>query len=529
MTQRLFYLVLLGAACVPEPKLPLAYRSENFEYFSNEPGESVPGSSCVDSLDYFEHHWRVHSELLGLPAKAPTVIQYFQFQTFDELRRAGCALQGSTRVVDGCFESSGRILTVSKFFAHELFHAYTSFVGRPPRFWVEGIAMYLDCSNRGLVLYDGAAALSNAEMMFREDTFSAKLREVGLAEPYTAAMSLVAFLIEEHGMDRFLSFYREAKWNEPANVVQSKFEAAFGATEEVLTRWRTASRGRTIRAVCAAECASPVFEPTASVVPRCEVPDPRGLVRGQVRSLVTTTRQTVQLTVESPGSCSSTVSIDACDERSTLPRMRTASTTANHPRGATADIYRTELEPGRYFLEWTSRCGAEPVGLRTELGPPASAAEQCSLPFPNPVDPKVDEVRFVAAAGSAAARSGSIAFATQLDGHGFVTIPTELMEEGYFFLDGALADGGSDICRIGERDTCGLTEAPFISGSPDRSSLCTCPVTQTCEAREGFGNDVFSPILGSTVSAAWESDGGREIALTFRVVRVRNLFDGGVP
>jgi hypothetical protein len=123
---------------------------------------------------------------------------------------------------------------------HELVHIIAASIGRPAAMWNEGLAAYLQEEHKwdGYHVDAWAKAFQAQGTLWRLADLS-RFDEIGSPQSkapiaYPEAASVVEYLIDRYGWDKFLQSYREVK----ATNVNEKMLAIFGASiEEIEKAW----------------------------------------------------------------------------------------------------------------------------------------------------------------------------------------------------------------------------------------------------------------------------------------------------
>jgi len=201
-------------ACRSTDGLPaVRWRSAHFEYAAR----ADDGEACADITAVLERHWDFWHPRLS-SAAAP--IEYFKFRDSEDLRqKGGCPYGGCT--------NGTRVRSTRTFDAHELIHAYLGADSvAPAPLFAEGAAVAFSCDWDGL---PAPAVIPDWRELLDPRPGSPQFLFL-----YPLAGQLVSHLVATHGLERFVPFYRSIAGEIPADVVASKFLAAFGvALDEV--------------------------------------------------------------------------------------------------------------------------------------------------------------------------------------------------------------------------------------------------------------------------------------------------------
>jgi hypothetical protein len=137
------------------------------------------------------------------PAPAGWRLQYYRHADVADVQaRVGFPAWGVTDL------ATGRVDSVRPYHPHELVHAATGRLGRPPVFFAEGLAVALTSGGawRGRDMDDVAREFLVARGQLRNLLF-----EFGLGNPerdYALAGSFVGFLLDRYGIEPMLAFVR---------------------------------------------------------------------------------------------------------------------------------------------------------------------------------------------------------------------------------------------------------------------------------------------------------------------------------
>lgn len=142
---------------------------------------------------------------------------------------------------------------------HELVHVITSPLGNPPAMFNEGLAAYLQEGERwdGYTVDAWARAFHAEDLLFPlpvlfafTDIGSEKTR--GLIS-YPQAASVVKYLVETHGWEKFLEAFRELQGDDSQEGIQANrviFRRIFGASvEEIESAWLKNLQSRNLEAI----------------------------------------------------------------------------------------------------------------------------------------------------------------------------------------------------------------------------------------------------------------------------------------
>lgn len=236
--------MLAQAACHDRP--PEVFESEHFRFYA-ESDDPV----CVDLDEKLEMHWAALSAYLGVELEQGTKIDVYKYRDYEALARSGpCPRQaGGCAVGREAFVES---VTLDPF-EHELVHTYAGLDGRAPLLFDEGLATMLQEFDGGSV----GEPLPTFESVPLEDYMESDAWPESPSDaPYGAASSFVRSLVDRHGIEPFMAFWRSTPYGASREDIDASFESAFGeTTEDALAAWR--SGGAAIGWMPVAWCASP--------------------------------------------------------------------------------------------------------------------------------------------------------------------------------------------------------------------------------------------------------------------------------
>jgi len=146
----------------------------------------------------------------------------FTWATSQEQLKAACDIEGD---ILGC-ANGDRITSLYVPHSHELVHSVSRRVGRPPSFFVEGLAVAHE-GFTGLALprrfyYNG----TKVEIMELIMSSNAMIREY--ADGYEKAGRFAAYLIDRHGMDKYLELYAALPKNAGIQEIEQAFQDRLG-------------------------------------------------------------------------------------------------------------------------------------------------------------------------------------------------------------------------------------------------------------------------------------------------------------
>lgn len=208
----------------PPAGFALVARTRRVSYFSQHrlPVDVRRSESFLDRLE----------TVFGATPPGRTVEYYRYASQLDMRARTGLYALGVTDL------ARAEIDSVRSYHPHELVHAATGRLGRPPAFFAEGLAVALSSGGRWGERTVDAAAREAVATGRRLDPFIAAFEEQDPEIAYPLAGSFVAYLIDQYGIDRFLAFYR-ACGKRPRT--EAAFREAFGHTSAHLAvAWSSA-------------------------------------------------------------------------------------------------------------------------------------------------------------------------------------------------------------------------------------------------------------------------------------------------
>ena len=202
-------------APVPPPGFHLVSESARVSCWSRD--KRFDAGKVERRLERFER-------LLG--ARVPGRVHYYLHE------HPADVYQATKRYAAGvAYPSLGIIHSIEKVHEHELVHLVSAQFGEPGLFFSEGLAVALDDGGE----WGGVSAKSAARAALRKDPrlaslerLTARFEWVDENAAYPLAGSFVKRLIDRHGIQAVVRFFRDARppaWKEP-------FLAAFGETAD---------------------------------------------------------------------------------------------------------------------------------------------------------------------------------------------------------------------------------------------------------------------------------------------------------
>jgi hypothetical protein len=364
-------------ACADEPdELPVRFETAHFRYHAKE-----EAPLCSGLGDWLEHHYAAHAAWLGVELPAGQKIDYYLLENLGAADTACGTPHGVS--LSGCSQE-WRIYTWQTYHPHELAHAYAwSFGGSgPPTFFKEGLAV---------VLGGGAGevdrSLDVAALVETQAFMQASASDFGRS--YAAAGSLTRFLIERHGREAFLGFYRAAPRDGSSDAIGAAFEAAFGETlTAALEAWRAAPpEDEDDYLLHVAECAAPAIPMNVAAL-AC---NPRGssvYPLGMVGSLSLTEPEAIVVRLRSSGVAG--VRIGHCSERLQAELVALSDKHFDHDR----ELW-TDLPAGAYFVSIAAEGPAAGPSSETAVAlerTPPLLADRCEEAPARAIGPATTEV-----------------------------------------------------------------------------------------------------------------------------------------
>jgi hypothetical protein len=189
-----------------------------------------PGDSVEPDWQQRFHDW-ISAQL---EVTLPTKLRYYKYRDRSQiLELTGWETNGLAEpevyAVHSIFPSDG----------HEAIHVYSALVGRPSDFFNEGIAVALDSEPGALPLtpqWNGTHVYEHTLLLIRTNQLrpiramvtTDAFRDFEEWLAYGEAGSFLLYLIEEHGMDPLLGFFRSGGRNDSLGSIESKFRQAWG-------------------------------------------------------------------------------------------------------------------------------------------------------------------------------------------------------------------------------------------------------------------------------------------------------------
>ncbi len=206
--------------------------SEHFIYYTR-PGQSIPDWAV-------ELHEFTYSEVTKLfPVAGAAKIKYYRYRSQTDLQRAfGHPRKGYAYYTDG----GSTVHSVYSCHPHEVIHAITYSLGRPPAFFEEGLA----------VAYDWRFALEEGEVhalaqgkLGRQGLFplhsiltTRDFQAYDSLTAYVEAGSFVKYLIDTYGPDKMRSIFTLPRYGSTQEI-EAAFQEIYGQSlSEMESEWR---------------------------------------------------------------------------------------------------------------------------------------------------------------------------------------------------------------------------------------------------------------------------------------------------
>ncbi|HKY39377.1 MAG TPA: hypothetical protein VJN18_25740 [Polyangiaceae bacterium] len=341
-----------------EPDLPeLRFETEHFRYHARS-----DVSVCDGFGEWLEHHYDSVGLTLGARLSGAEKIQIYVFSDLEDMRRNICPEE-----TFAC--AQGRtVYQPVPYVPHELIHAYVAGVADAPMLFDEALAYIAGCGP-GVE----AQAVDRDPALVRPVLPTDALLALPAADRERAQRSangFTRFVIDGHGLARWLEFVRSLSRDAPADDIEQAFLETFGVTlPAALEAWAMGPE-QTDLGICLhlAECRAAAW-PSAGgsgLSPACVYAvSPQGLLPTAVmRSVSLEERRGVRLRARS----SLLASIGTCGS---APRPVVGGWLS--PRDGRREELWTDLEPGDYWLQAGILEGGEDIDLAAELGPPLLA------------------------------------------------------------------------------------------------------------------------------------------------------------
>lgn len=207
-------------------------RSEHFSFYTR-PGQGIPDWA----VEFNEYTYTEVSRLLPRP-QAPQ-IKYYKYRSQADLQRA---LGQFRKGYADQSEEGGIVHSVYSYHPHEVVHALTYSIGRPPALFEEGVAVAYD---RWSALKEGDVhALARSRLMQQRllplgsilTTRDFQAHDSAIA--YIEAGSFVRYLLDTYGPDKMWSLFTLPRESERQEI-DAAFQKIYGRpVAEVEGEWR---------------------------------------------------------------------------------------------------------------------------------------------------------------------------------------------------------------------------------------------------------------------------------------------------
>lgn len=222
------------ASAVPDEDGWLRDReSKHFIYYTQS-GQSIPdGSVKLNEFTYAKV-----TELF--PATRATKIKYYKYRSQTDLQQAfGRPRKGYAHQTD----EGSAVHSVYSCHPHEVIHAVTYQIGRPPAFFEEGLAVAYDWR---FALEEGEVHALARRKLLQQELFPLRsilttsgFRAYNSATSYIEAGSFVKYLIDTYGPDKMRSLFAVPRYSD-SRKIEIAFKAIYGQSiSEMESEWRT--------------------------------------------------------------------------------------------------------------------------------------------------------------------------------------------------------------------------------------------------------------------------------------------------
>ena len=216
------------------------WESQHFRYHTRE----YDRGACAGVLEQLERHFQLMHGYLGFPWQPDQKVDYYKFiDEADYKANSECPSNSGSCTRETSIRSWR---TLEK---HELIHAYLASLGRPPEFFVEGVATALACPEPEVPLvepkpWQELVTLAPSDPSIRE---------------YVYGGWFVGYLLHRYSPDQFLTFYTALNdIGASAAEIATTFEASFGETIDSVWSASLASSYNT-RCVNLWKCSGPTL------------------------------------------------------------------------------------------------------------------------------------------------------------------------------------------------------------------------------------------------------------------------------
>jgi hypothetical protein len=235
-------MALCVAGCSTMDLPPVVAETEHFRYRVHT---GVP--ICATALEWLELQYAVVSDWFGASLREGRKFDYVHVQELGEMA-SYCGVSAG-----GC-AGDGMAFAFDNYNAHEVTHLVADLVGDPPALFREGIAEVLGCNP--MVSAVPVRASTELMQLLEDQAFRA---HDDPHQAYRWAAGFTRFLLDRHGQEAFLRFYREAPRRGSSARIADTFEAVFGEPLPFAVHAWAEAPPQTYRNVCMhlAECAAP--------------------------------------------------------------------------------------------------------------------------------------------------------------------------------------------------------------------------------------------------------------------------------
>lgn len=178
------------------------------------------------------HDWTTGLLGVALPAK----LRYYKYTGRSQIQ----AITGHS--TNGFAEPD--VYTVHSVFprdGHEAVHVYTALIGRPSDFFNEGIAVALNVEPGSSVWsppWNGTHVYAHTRLLVETNRLrplstiitTSDFRDVDEWTGYGEAGSFLLFMIEQHGIDRMVAFFRAGARNDSLPRIEDNIRAVWGVS-----------------------------------------------------------------------------------------------------------------------------------------------------------------------------------------------------------------------------------------------------------------------------------------------------------
>jgi hypothetical protein len=216
--------LLILTSCKEEPDFPERFRSDHFVVFSNYEYDRVLGEQWLD--EWLEKHYEIHTEYLGATADRGEPIRIYIFDQHNEFVRYCAEGVAACTPTDRPVAYSTYLLDT-----HELIHIYSREFGFGTPFFNEGLAYMLSSQ----------AFIPGDLVPKGRDIRTLLVGAFNYEDPDLGALtsSFTRFLINSHGIESFMQFFRRLDGTTHWDRFESIFAQVFLETlEEAILRWR---------------------------------------------------------------------------------------------------------------------------------------------------------------------------------------------------------------------------------------------------------------------------------------------------